>query len=49
VMVGPTGNIVKVAPTQSTCPDCPMSVNPRLHHPTGLCPFRPGGPFHNTK
>jgi hypothetical protein len=44
-MIGPNGTVVKCNPTQSTCPECPGMVQPRLHHPVGLCPFRPGGPF----
>jgi hypothetical protein len=32
-------------PTLGTCTACPTSVNPRLNHPTLLCPYRKGGPF----
>jgi hypothetical protein len=39
------GAHVNIMPTHGTCNMCPMSVNPRLNHPTYLCPWRPGGPF----
>jgi hypothetical protein len=44
-MQGNGGQVIKVGPTQDTCTKCPMSVSPRLHHPEGLCPWRPTGPF----
>ena len=40
-----SGKIVEIIPTYGTCSKCPSNVNPRLHHPEPLCPFRVGGPF----
>jgi hypothetical protein len=43
------GKILKVLPCQTTCPDCPSTVNPRLNHSATYCPFRISGPLHGTK
>jgi hypothetical protein len=49
-MVSNEGRIVPCTPTQATCNACPASVQPRLNHPTDLCPYRVGGPWNkNTK
>jgi hypothetical protein len=40
--------IVDVQPTQSTCSVCPPSVQPRLNHPSVICPYRIGGVLHGT-
>ena len=44
-MVSDEGSTVKVFPIQSTCMLCPNFVQPRLSHPSILCPYRKGGPF----
>jgi hypothetical protein len=44
-MVTDSGRQVQVMPTKDTCPNCPVSVSPRLSHPVHLCPFRTGGPL----
>jgi hypothetical protein len=43
------GKVIKVLPCQTTCPDCPSTVNPRLNHSATYCPFRISGPLHGTK
>jgi hypothetical protein len=40
------GNIKAIIPAYGTCSKCPQKVQPRLHHPESLCPFRPNGPMH---
>ena len=47
-MQADNGKQIHTLPTHSTCNDCPPSVNPRLNHPTPLCPFRVGGPLHGS-
>jgi hypothetical protein len=44
-MIDDNGKRISVLPTHSTCSDCPPQINPRLNHPTPLCPYRKGGPF----
>ena len=44
-MVNDVGAPIKIMPTLGTCSACPASVNPRLNHPSMLCPYRKGGPF----
>ena len=44
-MVDDNGKRISVLPTHSTCTDCPSHINPRLNHPTPLCPYRKGGPL----
>jgi len=46
-MVNDQGKRVEFIPPYYVCTKCPSSVYPRLHHPAPLCPYRPGGPFHN--
>ncbi len=43
------GKIIPVHPCQTTCPDCPSTVHPRLNHSATYCPFRISGPLHGTK
>ena len=44
-MIDENGKRVAVLPTHNVCTDCPSHINPRLNHPTPLCPYRKGGPF----
>lgn len=44
-MIDGNGKIVSVMPSKDTCPSCPEHVNPRLSHPSYLCPYRKGGVF----
>jgi hypothetical protein len=44
-MVSDSGSRVAIMPTHSTCTLCPKFVNPRLNHPSSLCPYRRGGPL----
>jgi len=41
-MVDGSGKVVQVMPCKDTCPLCPPSVNPRLSHPSYLCPYKNG-------
>ena len=43
-----SGMIIKYQPTQGVCSACPPSIQPRLNHAERICPFRKGGPLHNT-
>jgi len=45
-MVTDGGRIVHIMPAKDTCTACPAHVQPRLSHPSHLCPYRVGGPFH---
>ena len=47
-MIGDDGVPLKLLPVQNTCTACPAHVNPRLHHPVSLCPYRPKGVFSQT-
>jgi hypothetical protein len=47
-MVTDSGKRVPVVPSQDTCARCPVSVNPRLHHNSAICPFRKGGVLEGT-
>ena len=40
------GKRIDIIPTYGTCSQCPFRVQPRLHHPEALCPFRVGGPLY---
>jgi hypothetical protein len=44
-MVTDAGRQVPVMPTKDTCPDCPSHIQPRLSHPSTLCPYRAAGPW----
>jgi len=44
-MISDAGAKISVMPTKDTCTQCPNFVNPRLSHPTNLCPYRKGGPW----
>lgn len=44
-MIDDNGKRISVLPTHNICSDCPAHINPRLNHPTPLCPYRKGGPF----
>jgi hypothetical protein len=44
-MIDNQKNVVTIIPTYGVCGKCPQKVNPRLHHPEALCPYRPEGPF----
>ena len=44
-MVSDTGVRQQVHPVHGACSLCPNFVQPRLNHPTVLCPYRKGGPF----
>lgn len=46
-IVSDSGKRVELLPTQGTCGKCPARINPRLHHPEVLCPYRIGGPLNN--
>ena len=46
-MLDDKGNPVLIDPVQSTCPNCPPHVQPRLNHPARLCPWRPLGLWNN--
>lgn len=48
-MMDDMGRPLQVHPCQTTCPDCPVSVQPRLNHSATYCPFRISGPLHGTK
>lgn len=39
------GNIKAIIPGYGKCTKCPQNIQPRLHHPENLCPFRPKGPL----
>ena len=39
------GNIKAIIPGYGKCSKCPQRIQPRLHHPENLCPFRPNGPL----
>jgi len=39
------GKKLAMLPTYGTCEKCPDFVNPRLHHPVAVCPYRKGGPL----
>ena len=41
------GNVKNIIPGYGKCSKCPQKIQPRLHHPENLCPFRPGGPMAN--
>jgi hypothetical protein len=45
-IVSDSGKLIELLPTQGTCNKCPERVQPRLHHPEFLCPYRPGAPLH---
>jgi hypothetical protein len=42
-MIDNQGKRLKIMPTLGTCNACPAKVNPRLNHPSSLCPYRKGG------
>jgi hypothetical protein len=45
-MVNDAGRKLDIMPCKDTCPDCPPHVQPRLSHPSFICPYRPGfGPL----
>jgi len=44
-MIDNQGKRLKIMPTLGTCNACPAKVNPRLNHPSSLCPYRKGGPL----
>jgi len=44
-IVDNNGKKIDIIPTYGVCERCPSHVQPRLHHPSGLCPYRPGGPL----
>ena len=48
-MVNDDGTHLMVMPTLGTCKVCPPSVNPRLNHPSQICPYRQGGPLYGSK
>ena len=39
------GNIKSIIPGYGKCSKCPQRIQPRLHHPENLCPFRHNGPM----
>jgi hypothetical protein len=39
------GNIKSIIPGHGKCSKCPQRIQPRLHHPENLCPFRQNGPM----
>jgi hypothetical protein len=39
------GNIKAIIPGYGKCSKCPQRIQPRLHHPGNLCPFRANGPM----
>ena len=39
------GEIQNLIPTRGTCEKCPGRAQGRLHHPSNICPYRPGGVF----
>ena len=41
-MVDSNGRTVSIMPCKDTCPACPPHVNPRLSHPSYLCPYKNG-------
>jgi hypothetical protein len=45
-MVNDAGRKLDIMPCKDTCPDCPPHVQPRLSHPSFICPYRQGfGPL----
>jgi len=48
-MINSKGQVVKLHPNMNVCTKCPQNVQPRLHHPEFICPFRPGGPFNRSQ
>ena len=48
-MMDDMGRPIQAHPCQTTCPECPSSVSPRLNHSATYCPFRISGPLHGTK
>lgn len=45
LMVNDSGKRVDIIPTYGVCSKCPQRIQPRLHHPEALCPYRVGGPL----
>jgi len=39
------GKRLPMLPTYGICDKCPNFVQPRLHHPEAVCPYRRGGPL----
>lgn len=48
-MVADNGKPIATLPMLGTCTVCPSHVNPKLHHPVPLCPFRANGPLFGSK
>jgi hypothetical protein len=48
-MLDDKGVPVLIDPVQSTCTACPPHIQPRLNHPSRLCPWRPLGIWHKKK
>lgn len=46
-MKSDSGQVVSILPSKDTCNSCPAFVNPRLSHPSYLCPYRKTGPWGN--
>ena len=42
-MVSDNGRRVNILPSKDTCQACPGHVQPRLGHPSAICPYRKGG------
>lgn len=47
-MVSDSGVTLGIMPSHSLCEACPSHVNPRLNHPSAVCPYRKGGPFYSS-
>jgi len=45
LMLNDSGKKVDIIPTYGVCSKCPQRIQPRLHHPEPLCPYRIGGPL----
>ena len=48
-MVNDAGVKVAIMPAHNTCALCPARVQPRLNHPSSVCPYRRGGPFYGSR
>jgi hypothetical protein len=44
-IINDNGKKIDIIPTYGVCSKCPAKVQPRLHHPESLCPYRIGGPL----